>query len=407
MDRARSHRQRPPVLRATARVAVLFFAIASACGTGRAQPTLTPVANVAPAAISEKVSAVMNRALRDSAFPGAIAVVGNRRGILIEQGVGQLDRSDPTQPDSHTLWDMASLTKVVALTSVLMTLVDEKRLALDAPVQRYVPEFTGKWKSRVTVRHLLTHSGGLAAWRPLYKEASTAADALALAIATPLDTLPGVRMVYSDLGAIILGEIAQRITKRPLERLAVERVFAPLGMSETFYRPDTSLRLRTAPTEIDPWRQRHLRAEVHDENAFALGGVSGHAGLFSTAADLARLAQAYLNGGELDGRRVWSSKTIDLFTRAQNLELSHRALGWETANGANSGGHYMSPSAFGHTGFTGTSIWIDPENDVFVILLSNRVNPTRENRRIASVRTALADSVMTLLGRPLAAPSVR
>jgi CubicO group peptidase (beta-lactamase class C family) len=169
-------------------------------------------------------------------------------------------------------------------------------------------------------------------------------------------------------------------------------------MSETFYQPDTSLRNRTAPTEIDPWRQRHLRGEVHDENAYALGGVSGHAGLFSSAHDLARLARAYLNGGTLDGQRVWSKRTIQQFTRAQNTSLSHRALGWETANGANSGGRFMSASAFGHTGFTGTSMWIDPDNDVFVVLLSNRVNPTRENRRITAVRTALADSVMSLMG---------
>jgi CubicO group peptidase (beta-lactamase class C family) len=347
----------------------------------------------------------MSRALTDSAFPGAVAIVGNRQGVLLERAVGQLDRDDPTPPDLHTLWDMASLTKVVALTSVLMSLVDDGRLRLDVPVQRYIPEFKGQWKARVTVRHLLTHSSGLPSWRPLYKETSTAPDALALAIATPLDTLPGVRMVYSDLGAIILGEIARRVSKRPLDRYAREKIFTPLGMNETFFRPDSSLRARTAPTEIDPWRQRHLRGEVHDENAFALGGVSGHAGLFSSAHDLARLARAYLNGGVLDGKRVWSRRTIAQFTRIQNPALSHRALGWETANGANSGGRFMSTSAFGHTGFTGTSVWIDPENDTFVILLSNRVNPTRENRRITAVRMALADSVMTLMGRGQATPS--
>lgn len=368
------------------------------------QTATVPVANAAPAALSDKVTSVLQKGLADAAFPGAVAVIGNRQGILVEHSVGSLDRADPTRPDAHTLWDMASLTKVVALTSVLMTLVEERRLQLDAPVQRYIPEFTGKWKSRVTVRHLLTHSSGLPSWRPLYKEASSPADAVALAIATPLDTTPGVRMVYSDLGAIILTEIAKRLAKSPLDRYAAKKIFTPLGMMETFFRPDSSLRSRTAPTEIDPWRQRHLRAEVHDENAFALGGVSGHAGLFSTANDLARLARAYLNGGTLDGRRIWSQRTIEQFTRVQNPALSHRALGWETANGSNSGGRFMSPYAFGHTGFTGTSIWVDPANDIFVILLSNRVNPTRQNGRIASVRTALADSVMTLMGRSLGTP---
>lgn len=378
-----------------------LMAFGSVVGTvqGRAQQPLSAVASAAPAPLYERVSGVMARALADSAFPGAIAVVGNRDGILLTHAVGRLDRSDSTPPDERTLWDMASLTKVVALTSVLMSLVDDGRLKLDAPVQRYVPEFTGRWKGRVTVRHLLTHSSGLPAWRPLYKEATSPADALALAIATPLDTVPGVRMAYSDLGAIILGEIARRLTRTSLDRYAAQRIFARAGMVETYFRPDTSLYRRTAPTEFDPWRQRQLRGEVHDENAFALGGVSGHAGLFSTANDLARFARAYLNGGLLDGQRIWSPRTIAEFTRVQNAKLSHRALGWETANGSNSGGRFMSAEAFGHTGFTGTSLWIDPANDVFVILLSNRVNPTRENRRISSVRSALADSVLVLLGR--------
>lgn len=365
-----------------------------------AQAATIPLANAAPAALADRVGFVMNRALTDSAFPGAIALVGNHNGIVLERSVGHLDWADSTAPDEHTLWDLASLTKVVALTSVMMQLVEQGRVKLDAPVRRYIPEFTGRWKGRVTVRHLLTHSSGLPSWRPLYKETTSPADALALAIATPLDTPPGVHMVYSDLGAIILGEIARRVTKTPLDRYVTANVFGPLGMTESFYRPDTSLLSRIAPTEMDPWRQRHLRGEVHDENAFALGGVSGHAGLFSSAHDLSRLAQAYLNGGTLDGKRIWSRRTIEQFTQIQNVKLSHRALGWETANGANSGGRFMSAQAFGHTGFTGTSIWIDPGNDIFVILLSNRVNPTRENRRITGVRTALADSVMALMARP-------
>jgi CubicO group peptidase (beta-lactamase class C family) len=387
------------VPRGARRAAAAFLAFAASPIVSFAQSPILPVANAAPAALSDRVAAVMSKALTDSAFPGAIALVGNRNGILVEYSVGLLDKADTAAPKLHTLWDMASLTKVVALTSVLMTLVEDRRLRLDTPVQRYIPEFTGRWKSRVTVRHLLTHSSGLPSWRPLYKETSSAAAALALAIATPLDTAPGVRMVYSDIGAIILGEVARRITKTPLDQFAEEHIFGPLGMQETYFRPDSSQRWRIAPTEIDPWRQRHLRGEVHDENAFALGGVSGHAGLFSSAHDLARLARAYLNGGVLDGQRVWSRHTIEQFTQVQNAQLSQRALGWETADGSNSGGHLMSPRAFGHTGFTGTSVWIDPGNDIFVILLSNRVNPTRENRRIGGVRSALADSVMSIMAR--------
>ncbi|MEO7963237.1 MAG: serine hydrolase domain-containing protein, partial [Gemmatimonadaceae bacterium] len=333
-------------------------------------------------------------ASRDSAFPGGYAVIGTHSGILVSRGVGHLDWNGKAAPDEHTLWDLASLTKVVALTSAMEILSQEGKLDIDAPVQRYLPEWTGPSKEKVTVRHLLTHSSGMPSWRPLYKEATSPADALRLVFETPLDTLPGVRMVYSDLGAILLGQIVARITELPLDQYVESHLFHPLGMRETRFRPPATLRSRIAPTEIDPWRQRHLRGEVHDENAFALGGVSSHAGLFSSAADLSKLARMYLNHGVLDGTRVIDSATIERFTASRDGPLSFRALGWEKASGGNSGGHLMSPAAFGHTGFTGTSIWIDPANDVFVILLTNRVNPTRENSKIGQVRIALADAVM-------------
>jgi CubicO group peptidase (beta-lactamase class C family) len=168
-------------------------------------------------------------------------------------------------------------------------------------------------------------------------------------------------------------------------------------MTSTMYRPDPSLRDRIAPTEFDPWRQRHIRGEVHDENAFMLGGVSGHAGLFSTAADLTRFARMLLAGGTLDGTRIVRASTIAQFTAIQDPGLSHRALGWETPSGQNSAGHLMSARAFGHTGFTGTSLWMDPERGTFVLLLTNRVNPSRQNTRIGLVRVALADAVMAAL----------
>jgi len=177
-------------------------------------------------------------------------------------------------------------------------------------------------------------------------------------------------------------------------------VFLPLGMRETGYLPDSSLRPRIAPTEVDPWRQRHLRGEVHDENAFALGGVSAHAGLFTSGADLARLAQAYLNGGTLDGARFVGAATIAQFTAVQDSAFSSRALGWDTPTGDNSAGRLMTRPAFGHTGFTGTSIWIDPANDLFVVLLTNRVNPSRVNTKISVWRQALADAVMGLAVGP-------
>jgi CubicO group peptidase (beta-lactamase class C family) len=367
-------------------------------------PSITPVDEAGRrrldvARLQDSVSGILARAVRDSAFPGAIVVVGTRDGVVLERAAGRLDWTASPAPNARTLWDLASLTKVVALTTAMMLLVEDGTIDVSAPVQRYLPEWTGPHKEHVTVRHLLTHSSGLPAWRPLYKEAESGADALALVLATPLDTVPGVRMVYSDLGAILLGQIVTKVSGMPFDRFVAERVFAPLEMSETQFRPSADLLPRIAPTEVDPWRQRHLRGEVHDENAFALGGVSSHAGLFSTARDLSRLARMYLGDGTLEGRRFLSAATIARFTEVQNPALSHRALGWETPSGSNSAGRLMSARAFGHTGFTGTSVWIDPGNNVFVLLLSNRVNPTREHRGISAVRVAIADATMGALVR--------
>ena len=353
-----------------------------------------------PDAVADSLRRILERAVRDSAFPGAYAVVGSRAGVIAAQGVGQLDWAASPAPTEHTLWDLASLTKVVGMTTAVMQLVDQGRVELDAPGQRYLPEWRGRYKDAVTVRQLLTHSAGLPAWRPLYREALDAEGARALALATELDAVPGARMVYSDLGAIILGVVVERLSGEPLDLVLRRTLFAPLGMRDTGYRPSPTLSVRSAPTEYDPWRQRHLRGEVHDENAAILGGVAGHAGLFSTAHDLTRFARMLLGGGVLDGAQVLTPTTLARFTRVQDPALSHRALGWETANGVNSGGHRMSASAYGHTGFTGTSLWIDPERDAFVLLLTNRVNRSRENRKIVGVRVALADAVMAALGAP-------
>jgi CubicO group peptidase (beta-lactamase class C family) len=379
----------------------MFAALIALSGAGCASAPRAPsgagdpvVDRIRMSGLRDSISAILLAGVRDSAFPGAVVVVGTAGGAVLTASAGQIDWKQSPEPSDSTLWDMASLTKVVGLTSAMMLLVERRQVDLDAPVARYITEFTGPAKDAVTVRHVLTHTSGLPAWRPLYKEAEGPTEALALAIATPLDTTPGIRMVYSDLGAIILGEVVARASGQPFEAFLRDQVFMPLGMRETMYRPPEHLRERIAPTEIDPWRQRHLRGEVHDENAFALGGVSSHAGLFSTASDLVRLARMYLSGGVLDGRQFVSAATIDTFTAVQNPGLSHRALGWETPNGNNSAGRLMSPRSFGHTGFTGTSFWVDRERGVFVILLSNRVNPTREHRGITAVRTAVADAAM-------------
>jgi CubicO group peptidase (beta-lactamase class C family) len=284
----------------------------------------------------------------------------------------------------------------------MMQLVDEGRVSLDAPVDRYLPEWTGPRKHEVTVRNLLTHTSGLPAFRA-YDQITTNADSIAaLMMAEPLEAAPGSRYVYSDIGAYLAGKIVERVSGERLDRYLAAHVFGPLGMAETMYNPPDSLRPRIAPTEVDPKRGGKLRGRVHDERAYYLGGISAHAGLFSSGADLARFAELYLNGGALGTVRLFRPQTVVEFTTRQDTALSNRALGWEKPNGTNSAGHLMSPAAFGHTGFTGTSIWIDPARDVFIILLTNRVDPTRANTKIGGVRVALADALETVLARPAA-----
>ena len=347
--------------------------------------------------LSDTLRLLLDAAVRDSAFPGAVAVVGTSSGTLATAATGRLDWGGSAVPDDSTLWDLASLTKVIGTTTALMQLVAAGRVDLDAPVERYLPRWTGRNIERVTIRHLLLHTAGLRAHRPLYTETVDAAAARALVYATPLDTVPGARTLYSDLGIILLGDVIETVAGERLDAYLQRQVFGPLGMHDTRFNPPSELRERIAPTEIDPWRGRHVRGEVHDENAFRLGGVAPHAGLFSSARDLARFARMYLNGGVLDSVRVLDPAVIELFTGAADRSFSTRALGWDTADGRNSAGQLMSGRAFGHTGFTGTSIWIDPAADVFVLLLTNRVNPTRANMRIAAVRRSVADAAMTIV----------
>ena len=344
----------------------------------------------------------------DSAFPGAVVAVGNHNRIALLAAVGHYGLDDPRPMTPETVFDLASLTKVIGLTTACMLLVDQKRLDLDAPVQHYLPEFTGKGKDKVTIRHLLTHSSGLPAWRPLFRETETREAALALVDSTPLDTVPGVRYVYSDLGAIVLTQVVERITKTRLDQYLDTAVFKPLGMTTTRYLPPAEWIDRIAPTEMDTaFRHRMIRGEVHDENTGRLGGISGHAGLFSTAGDLARFAEWLLDlsqgrrrSEEVGGRRgrQLSPSVVQGFIQRQDLPAgSSRALGWDTPSENSSAGTKVSAHAFGHTGFTGTSIWLDPDRDLFIILLTNRVHPTRANTKILRVRPHVADLVVDAL----------
>lgn len=356
------------------------------------------------------------RAEADSgAFPGAVVAVGRRGRLALLAGVGRYGEEDFRRPDPATIYDLASLTKVVGLTTAVMLLVDEGRLDLDDPVRRWVPAFRGQGKEAVTLRHLLTHSSGLPAWRPLYTEAPTRAAALLLADTTPLAAAPGTATVYSDLGAIVATQAVEAAAEMPLDSFLAHRLFRPLEMPGTRFRPPPGWQNRITPTERAPWRGAVIRGSVHDENAWRLGGVSGHAGLFSSALDLSRFAAWLLDQwhgrprADAEAVEPWRddaprlpAELVRAFTRRQEVVTgSSRALGWDTPSQGSSAGTRLSTTAFGHTGFTGTSIWLDPEHDLFIILLTNRVHPTRENPRIARVRPRVADLVVDALTGPV------
>jgi len=347
-----------------------------------------------------EVEGLLAQAVESKAFPGAALIVGYRGAVVLDAAAGSLDYQ-PGSPKvtGDTIYDLASVSKAASTTSAAMMLAESGKLLLSARVQDYVPEFEGPNKEKVLVQHLLTHSSGLPSFVLLYKEAQGYDQVLAKVCAAPLEFEPGAKVQYSDLGMILLGEIIRRASGRPLDQFVAQNLFTPLGMKSTFYRPDRSFLKRIAPTENDPWRKRIVRGEVHDENAFAMGGVAGHAGLFSTTHDLAILAQMLLNGGIYDHRRYLSAETIRRFTTRQSDD---RALGWGKPSESDWTGKTLSSQAYKHTGFTGTSIWIDPQKQLFVILLTNRVHPTRENTQIDQVNQAIVEAVVRAISPPAA-----
>ncbi len=377
-----------------------------ACHPG--PPSAAPMPISAPlAARLAPAARTIDSAVAAGAFPGAVLAV-SIRGERYVYGSGRLGQDDATRPDGQTMYDMASLTKVVALTTIAMMAVDEGRLDLDAPVVRYLPRFAAGLgvKDRVTVRDLLLHDSGMPAHRPLWLQARGRTGAIHVALISDLDTVPGARMVYSDLGAITLATILESLYGKRIDKLFAERVASPLGLGRTRFLPPKSWRGVIAPTEQDPWRGRMLRGEVHDENASRLDGASGHAGLFSDAEDVLRFSEWALAGAE--GRSVPGApeppKGFATWTLRQDRPVgSSRGLGWDTPSGISSSGTLMSARSFGHTGFTGTSIWIDPTRDIVIVLLTNRVHPTRNTPQFGQIRGVVADAVMRALF-PDAAP---
>jgi len=373
-----------------------------------AAPTLRR-AEAAEAGMSEtglaRADAVLREAVEAGTIPGAALAVGRHGRLVRLRGYGRLPGGEGAVDATATLYDVASLTKVAATTAAVMALVNDGKLRLDAPVRRYLPDFTGKWKGEVTVRHLLTHTSGLPAGEWLYGSTRSPESALRQVIRTPLRTRPGERMVYSDLGFILLGALVEEVADEPLDAYLARRVYAPLGMSSTLYLPPRALSPFTAPTAQRSERGYGPRGVVHDANAFRLGGVAGHAGLFSTANDLAVFAQTMLNGGSYGTQRVYSPETVQRFTTVRT-RVGNRAWGWDVPAQRSSAGSYFSPRSFGHTGFTGTSLWIDPSQDLFVVLLTNRTYDDASQRAMLEVREKVHDAVarsvtdVTLRPRP-------
>ena len=345
--------------------------------------------------IAAPARAVVRRAIAEQAFPAAVVEVGTLLEPLWREAFGRLTfEADAPPARADTIFDLASLTKVIATTPLVMQQAERGALGLDDTVARYSSRWRSTDREDVTIRDLLAHCSGLTAYLPLFRDHQGRAEFEHAIGALPLEYPPRTKSIYSDLGFMLLAFILDDLGTSPLgDRFAT--LLDQMGIIERLqFNPPPQWRRETAPTGLDPWRGRVLVGEVHDENAWALGGAAGHAGLFGTSAAVGAYARHLLQ--VLDGRTgAFSRETLRTFvTRRTDVPGSSRALGWDTMLPTSSCGTRMSPRAFGHTGFTGTSLWIDPDRNLYIVFLTNRVHPSRTNERIAQVRPALHDAVM-------------
>lgn len=351
------------------------------------------------------VDAAIRSGIDTGIYPGAVVVVGRSDTILYARGYGHYTWSGTSaMPDpATTRWDLASLTKIVATSSATAVLVQQHRLDLDAPVSRYLPEFSGGRKHAVSVRMLLNHTSGMPPYAKLFQSAHSVAEARKQLFAIPLQRAPGASAEYSDLNAMLAGLVIERVSGQPLESFTESAVFRPLGMLSTYYRPTPADKTKTAPT--GRYHGQPVGGVVNDQNAVVMGGVSGHAGVFSTGYDMARFAQAWLKA--TTDRGDWLKQATVAEFLAHSTTSGTRVLGWDTP--LPPGGKKMSlygrcatTSTYGHTGWTGTEMWIDPGQDLFVVLLTNRSfapnNPRESFVELKDVRAKVADAVRTELG---------
>ncbi len=351
--------------------------------------------------LQSAVKSVIEASIRDGAFPSASVGILHNGKVVMRESFGTMTYAPNAQKTPQdALYDMASLTKVMATTMCIMKLYDEGKIALDDSVTKFIPEFGANGKAHIRVKNLLLHNSGLAAFRPYDLRVKGSDEAMQALYGEKLVYKTGDSTVYSDLGFITLGEIIRRITGKPLDTYYAENITRPLGLRASTFNPDSALRLRTAPTENDTtWKQDFKRPLVHDPRAALLHGVAGHAGLFSTVDDVLRAMQV-LTQPEImlvQGKPFLKPETIKLFTTRAS-EKSSRALGWDTKDDDKcSCGNLYTLGSFGHTGFTGTSIWFDPARKLCVVLLTNRVHPTSENIKIRAVRPLLHNTVVKAL----------
>lgn len=355
------------------------------------------------------LDSIVEDGVRRQVYPGAVVVIGRRDSILHARGYGRLtwSASSPAPSPDSTLWDIASMTKVVGTASTALRLADRGTLELEAPVRRYLPQFTGGGREAVTVRMLLDHTSGLRSYAQLFRLTPSREAALAMVLREPVRRTPGDSAVYSDLNAILLGLVLERAGGHPLDELVVQEVVTPLGLEQTMYRPPRSMHARAAPTGV--FRGTPMRGQVNDPNAAHLGGVAGHAGLFSTGSDLARFAQAWLAEGLTPAGQWVASETVQRFL-TPSPGSGTRLLGWDTRDSTLSEkgelsvfGELVSGKAYGHTGWTGTELWIDPVNDLFLVFLTNRAFDPRSTEsmvQLREVRASLSDATVRLVPPP-------
>ena len=346
-----------------------------------------------------QIDEIILSAINDSAFPGGVVLVSKDRKIIYEKAFGHLTYNDTSAAvTKNTIYDIASLTKVIATTTAAMICYDKNLFSLEDPVAKYIPEFVQNGKENVTIINLLLHNSGLPAFKRFYKNYSLEDEVINDIYNTPLSYEPASKTVYSDLGFITLAKIVEQVTGKRFDVFCNEEIFKPVQMNSTFFNPPDSLTYKIAPAEYDNyWRNKLVWGEVHDETAVLLNGVAGHAGLFSTAKDISNLLLLLLNDGTFNGHQIIKPATVKLFTTRYS-DKSTRALGWDTKSvEKSSAGNLFDLTSFGHLGFTGTSVWVDPTRDLFVVFLTNRVYPTRENKKIYKVRPALHDAVINTL----------